>query len=227
MNDPITCIRSSANTSGNSSHSQSTFNQGYRSQQGQGHSSQSFGSRPRYSHAVASPQVFNQDSVSCFYCNQSHLMTTCKGFLSLSLNDRRQFCYSQRLCFGCLRHGHSNRDCRKRMQCSTCNGQHPTVLHDDNRPQRSNFSQVTPLMPPVQPDRPPRTYFEASCPVQFQSTNKGVGSSRPTSSPQQGSKTATSNKVNTTNFPVSQHISAMIVPVYLSHTSYPDKKKLV
>ena len=82
-------------------------------------------------------------------------------------------------------------------------------------------------MPPLQPDRPPRSYFEASCPVQFQNTNKGVGSSQQTSSPQQGVKTAKSNKINATQVPVAQDISAMIVPVYLSHKCCPDQKKLV
>ena len=69
--------------------------------------------------------------------------------------------------------------------------------------------------------------FEASCPVQFQNTNRGVGSTRPPPPPLQGSKTATSNKVNATQVPVSQHISAMIVPVYLSHPSCPGQTKLV
>ena len=82
-------------------------------------------------------------------------------------------------------------------------------------------------MPPMQPDRPPRSYFEASSPVQFQNTNKGVGSSRTPPQPQQGSKTVKSNRINVTQVPVAQDISAMIVPVYLSHASCPDQKKLV
>ena len=84
-------------------------------------------------------------------------------------------------------------------------------------------------MSPLQPDRPPRSYFEALCPVQFQNTNKGVGSSRPPPQQQlqQGSKTLPSNRINVTQVPVAQDISAMTVPVYLSHTSCPDQKKLV
>ena len=172
VNNPVTCIKSQ---------SQSGSNHGYRAQQGgqsQGYHQQSFANRPRFSHAVTSPPAFNQGSISCFYCNQSHFLSDCHGFISLSLDERRNFCKSQRLCFGCLRHGHSNRDCRKRMQCATCNRHHPTVLHDDNWQAKRNYSQVTPLMPPLQPDRPPQSYFEASCPVQFQNTNKGVGSPR-------------------------------------------------
>ena len=40
-------------------------------------------------------------------------------------------------------------------------------------------------------------------------------------------KTAKSNKINATQIPFAQDISAMIVPVYLSHASCPDKKNLV
>ena len=143
-NNPITSVRSGApsqSTSNVTPRSQG-FSQSHQGSRFQQSNAQSF--QRKYSHAAVSVPN-SQNSISCFYCNQSHLMTNCKGFLSLSLNDRRQFCYSQRLCFGCLRHGHSNRDYQKRMQCSTCSGQHPTVLHDDNRQQR-NFSQVPPLM---------------------------------------------------------------------------------
>ena len=112
------------------------------------------------------------------------------------------------------------------MQCSTCRGQHPTVLHDDNRYTRTNFSQVTPLMPPLQPDRPPRTYFEASMPLRFQHNNQPT-SSPPKSTPQQGAKSTTSMNMNVRQLSVSQHISSMIVPVYLSHRSCPGQRKLV
>ena len=210
-NNPVTAVRSGppSSQSGNNSRTPQ--------------SSQAFAGRPRYSNAVSAPQRFDQAArtPSCFYCTQPHVLSNCQSFTSLPLNDRREFCKTQRLCFGCLRHGHSNRDCRNRMRCATCNRQHPTVLHDDNWQLRPNYSNVPPLMPPLQPDRPPRSYFEASAPVQFQNTNKGVGSS------QQGVKTAKSNKINATQIPVAQDISSMIVPVYLSHASCPDQKKLV
>ena len=125
VNDPITCIRSSAQGSGNRNRSnnfQSKSSPDFRPH-GQGHSSQTFANRPRYSNAVTVPQHFDQAarSPSCFYCTQPHVLSNCKSFTSLPLNDRREFCKTQRLCFGCLRHGHSNRDCRNRMRCETCN----------------------------------------------------------------------------------------------------------
>ncbi|XP_034454823.1 uncharacterized protein LOC117769793 [Hippoglossus hippoglossus] len=38
----------------------------------------------------------------------------------------------KRLCYGCLKPGHSAKDCRHRHLCDTCKGRHPTCLHDDN-----------------------------------------------------------------------------------------------
>lgn len=35
------------------------------------------------------------------------------------------------LCHGCLKWGHLCKDCRHGKICSTCNGSHPTLLHDD------------------------------------------------------------------------------------------------
>ena len=171
VNNPITSIRSLDQGSGNRNRSnnfQSKSSPDFRPQS-QNRTSETFANRPRYSNAVTVPQHYDQTarSPSCFYCAQQHVLSNCQSFTSLTLNDRREFCKTQRLCFGCLRHGHSNRDCRNRMRCETCNRQHPTVLHDDNWQTRQNYSNVPPLMPPLQTDRPPRSYFEASCPVQF------------------------------------------------------------
>ena len=106
VNNPITCIKSSGNP-----HS----NYGSRSQQSQGASQSNYNSRSqqqgqsfqrKFSHAAASAPQSDRRSIECFFCKQPHLMTHCQGFLALSPADRRDFCQSEMLCFGCLRHGH-------------------------------------------------------------------------------------------------------------------------
>ena len=211
-NNPITSVHSGVppqSPSNAAPRSQGFFqsNYGSRFQQSQGQSSQR-----RYSNAVSSTPNSGQRPVACFFCNGPHVVTSCDNFSALSLDEKHNFIRSRRLCFGCLRYGHSNRDCQRRLRCSKCDRQHPTLLHDD-RKQQSN-SQVAPLMPPVQPDRPPRSYFEASMPLRFQHTNQPT-SSPSKSTPQQGAKSTTSMNMNVRQMSLSQHISSMIVPVFL------------
>ena len=68
----------------------------------------------------------------CFFCKGSHSLETCNQFLKKSLSERRQFIRARGLCHGCLRWGHLRRDCRRKKSCTTCNGPHPTLLHDES-----------------------------------------------------------------------------------------------
>ena len=160
-------------------------------------------------------------------------MTHCQGFLSLSRADRRAFCQSEMLCFGCLRHGHSSRECQRRLSCATCGRQHPTVLHDESylsrqrafQPPQSNSYQRNAANSNYN-NRPPQSYFEASMPLRFQHNNQPTSSSQKTT-PQQAQNSTTSMNMNVRQLSVSQHISSMIVPVYLSHPSCPGQRQLV
>ena len=51
--------------------------------------------------------------------------------LRRSHSKRRDSSFSRGLCHGCLERDHIRRDCRNKKACSTCNGPHPTILHDD------------------------------------------------------------------------------------------------
>ncbi|XP_030581660.1 uncharacterized protein LOC115777804 [Archocentrus centrarchus] len=48
-----------------------------------------------------------------------------------SLAEKRTYVKDNKLCYGCLKQGHSARDCRRRLTCDTCLKRHPTCLHDD------------------------------------------------------------------------------------------------
>ena len=67
---------------------------------------------------------------TCLFCKASHDIDTCDKFLSLPLTERRNFVQAKRLCWGCLKWVHVNKDCRGKKPCKTCNGPHPTSLHD-------------------------------------------------------------------------------------------------
>lgn len=49
-----------------------------------------------------------------------------------SLEDRRKHVKDNKLCYGCMKPGHSEKECRHRHTCDVCEGRHPTCIHDEN-----------------------------------------------------------------------------------------------
>ncbi|KAI4893045.1 hypothetical protein NFI96_006436 [Prochilodus magdalenae] len=73
------------------------------------------------------------DKQICMFCQDNkHQLNNCSKFTAKSLEECRKFVREKKLCYRCLKPGHSARDCRYRLMCSTCKGRHPTCLHDSN-----------------------------------------------------------------------------------------------
>lgn len=69
----------------------------------------------------------------CTLCkNNNHQLHNCSEFMKGSLDDRRVYVKDYWLCYGCLKPGHSAKQCRHRHTCDLCKGRHPTCLHDEN-----------------------------------------------------------------------------------------------
>ena len=84
----------------------------------------------------------------CPFCqDNNHQIYNCTKFTDTDLEERRTFVQERRLCYGCLRPGHSARDCSHRHTCNSCKGRHPTSLHD------SNYVKQTKASPSVDPQR--------------------------------------------------------------------------
>lgn len=71
-------------------------------------------------------------TISCPYCEKSHCIHTCSGFLNLSPEDRGKFAGSKSLCFNCLVSGHSNTEWRSK-KCKKCDRKHNTLLHFESK----------------------------------------------------------------------------------------------
>ncbi|KAL6463232.1 hypothetical protein MHYP_G00276230 [Metynnis hypsauchen] len=68
----------------------------------------------------------------CMLCQDNkHQLHNCSAFTAKPLEECQKFVQDKRLCYGCLKPGHSARDCRHRLLCSTCKRKHPTCLHDN------------------------------------------------------------------------------------------------
>lgn len=67
---------------------------------------------------------------SCLYCSMSnHVLEKCFHFKEKLHKDKVNFIKEKGICFGCLKPGHTSKECRNRMDCSVCHQKHPTVLH--------------------------------------------------------------------------------------------------
>ncbi len=89
------------------------------------------------------PKPTEKITKPCLFCQGSeHQVHDCSKFFARSLEERRQFIRDTKLCYGCLKLGHSARDCRSRHSCNTCKGRHPTCLHDDSFIRRVKSSSV-------------------------------------------------------------------------------------
>lgn len=73
----------------------------------------------------------NNKRVNCTFRKDAHELDACQKFLQIPLVEKREFIQSKRLCWGCLKWGHISKDCRRKKVCKTCNGSHPTSLHEN------------------------------------------------------------------------------------------------
>ncbi|XP_071964267.1 uncharacterized protein [Antedon mediterranea] len=109
----------------------------------------------------------------CNLCKNPHEIAKCKKFIESNYERKLEIIKNERLCFGCLRQGHRSKECRQRMQCGTCKGKHPTILHQE-RPapvkEQNKVEKEQDKAPPEQTqEKKPATVPSAGC-----SDNDGV-----------------------------------------------------
>ena len=81
--------------------------------------------------ATPSTATTTRKPAYCHFCKQEHSIHQCKDFVKEKIEDRKAFIIKNHLCFGCLKKGHSSKECRHRYTCATCQKRHPTLLHGD------------------------------------------------------------------------------------------------
>lgn len=65
----------------------------------------------------------------CNFCDESHVNHQCSEFLKLGPNERFEKAKQARLCYNCLRKGHTTARCSSTMGCKVCRKRHHTTLH--------------------------------------------------------------------------------------------------
>jgi hypothetical protein len=83
----------------------------------------------------------------CMFCHGNHALECCETLQNKQFYERIDILKNNRLCYACLKVGHSRQECKFRAKCHICNGRHPTVLHVDGRiPSRVVISQSLPTV---------------------------------------------------------------------------------
>ena len=69
----------------------------------------------------------------CGICNGNHRVVECTKFIGSSIEQRRQIVRDKRLCFICLKSGHTANKCRA-VKCTKCHKRRHTTLHFNETP---------------------------------------------------------------------------------------------
>ncbi|XP_073728111.1 uncharacterized protein [Misgurnus anguillicaudatus] len=88
-----------------------------------------------------------QSRATCMLCHDdNHQLCKCPKFMEMSLKDRRVYVKDNKLCYGCIKPGHSAKECRRRHTCDVCKLRHPTCLHDYNYVTNANRERSLPMV---------------------------------------------------------------------------------
>nr|XP_055051100.1 uncharacterized protein LOC129436861 [Misgurnus anguillicaudatus]XP_055051101.1 uncharacterized protein LOC129436861 [Misgurnus anguillicaudatus] len=88
-----------------------------------------------------------QSRATCMLCHDdNHQLCKCPKFMEMSLKDRRVYVKDNKLCYGCMKPGHSAKECRRRHTCDVCKLRHPTCLHDYNYVTNANRERSLPTV---------------------------------------------------------------------------------
>lgn len=79
-------------------------------------------------------------STGCVMCSKEHRTVDCDDFKSSSITKRWAVTRELKLCFGCLRIGHTFEDCRSKDVCPIegCTRMHHVLLHREDQNELSN-----------------------------------------------------------------------------------------
>ncbi|XP_065356328.1 uncharacterized protein LOC135950722 [Calliphora vicina] len=75
--------------------------------------------------------IATNDDKRCADCGSvEHHIQKCPHFLSLAVDDRRKIVRDKRLCFNCLRGGHTVYECKSKSKCRSCHRSHNSLIHN-------------------------------------------------------------------------------------------------
>jgi hypothetical protein len=83
-------------------------------------------------------------TVSCHYCQNSHSSSCCSEYKTA--DERRSQIMMQKLCFNCLRKGHSMSQCTNNARCLKCKNKHHSSICNYKIPQKENKAAANTIL---------------------------------------------------------------------------------
>ncbi|XP_031350430.1 uncharacterized protein LOC116176098 [Photinus pyralis] len=94
---------------------------------------------PKKYQMLHTSNVTSKKEMNCVLCEKNHFIANCPDFLNKSTDDKWKLVTEKKLCFSCLKFGHSTRMCRIRKSCNKngCNRVHHPQLHSECQDNKS------------------------------------------------------------------------------------------
>ena len=74
------------------------------------------------------------------HTDSQHLLTDCRSFVAMPVDDRWKSVRQNRLCFKCLAANHYTRECKSTGGCKKCDRPHHELLHRESKSKGNNTS---------------------------------------------------------------------------------------
>ena len=87
--------------------------------------------RKNSSTSVKEENSRSHDRTPCIRCQGKHTLSRCDAFKAMSVKDRISFVKQKKLCFNCLKQGHTAESCTSTNTCLVCKAKHSAFLHLD------------------------------------------------------------------------------------------------
>ena len=73
----------------------------------------------------------DRKDIKFWVCTKPHRLMDCDVFKAKSLDERKEYVKTEKLCFNCFSKGHSLKDCNSKYQCrvNNCNKKHHSLIH--------------------------------------------------------------------------------------------------
>ena len=65
----------------------------------------------------------DKQNIKCWLCTKPHGLSDCDVFKAKSLDERKEYVQTEKLCFNCFSKGHSLKNCNSKYRCrvNNCN----------------------------------------------------------------------------------------------------------